>query len=286
MRKSLGLIIILILPLLAACKLPFGGTTQPTEDLVSTQVAINLTQTASNVKPTQPPSTSTAVPTTPVPTSTATLPPPTITPSPTPEPSATLPSTDPSLSLGKPTFKDNFANGKSWGLDTPYDDGNTRVEIKDNSMVFTSFRAVGWHGWRVSYLKPKNFYLEATRKVGTCSGADIYGLIFRSPDDQSGYWYGITCDGQYNLLTFNGTDFEYVIKAKSSAEILAGSNQINRLGVMVQGNKIALYNNGKLLEEVTNSAYSNAGTFGLWIAGWKTLNFTFACTQLAYWDLS
>ncbi len=284
MRKTLGLIFVIILPLVAACNMPFGGTAQPTVDVVATQVAADLTQTAINIKPTQPP---TAVPSTPVPTNTIAVATPTTAPSPslTPEPSATIPPTDPSLSLGTPTFKDNFANGKSWGLDTPYDDGNTRVEIKDNAMVLTSFKAVGWHGWRVSYLKPKNFYLEATIKTGACSGADIYGLIFRSPDDSSGYWYGITCDGQYNLLTYNGTDFAYLIKAKTSANILAGSNQTNRLGVMLQGDKIALYVNGKLLEEVTNSAYPNAGTFGLWIAGWDTLNFSVACTQLAYWDL-
>jgi hypothetical protein len=284
MHKSLGLIIIFILPLLAACNLPFGGTAQPTEDLVATQVSMNLTQTAENVQPTQVPTT--AVPATPIPpTHTVAAPTETNTPTLTPEPSATIPPTDPSLSLGTPTFKDNFANGKSWGLDTPYDDGNTRVEIKDNSMVLTSYKAVGWHGWRVSYLKPKNFYLEATIKVGTCSGPDTYGLIFRSPDDQSGYWYGVTCDGQYNLLTFDGTDFAYLIKAKTSADILAGSDQTNRLGVMVQGDKIALYINGKLLEEVTDSAYPNAGTFGLWIAGWKTLDFSVACTQLTYWNL-
>ncbi len=284
MRKSLGFIIFIILSLLAACNMPFGGTSQPTVDLVATQVAVNLTQTAVNVQPTQPP---TSVPATPVPTNTLAVPTATNTPTQTltPEPSPTFPPTDPSLSLGTPTFKDNFANGKSWGLDTPYDDGNTRVEIKDNSMVLTSYKAVGWHGWRVSYLKPKNFYLEATIKVGTCSGADIYGLIFRSPDDQSGYWFGVTCDGQYNLLTFDGTNFEYLIKAKSNADIQAGSNQTNRLGAMVQGNKIALYMNGKLLEEITDSTYPNAGTYGLWIAGWKTLSFSFACTQLAYWDL-
>ncbi len=284
MRKTLGLIFVITLLVLAACNMPFGGTTQPTEDLVSTQVANDLTQTAVNVKPTQPPTT---VPATTVPTGTISVPTSTTSPTVTltPAPSATIPPTDPSLSLGTPTFKDNFANGKSWGLDTPYDDGDTRVEIKNNSMVLTSYRAVGWHGWRVSYLKPKNFYLEATIKTGTCSGPDIYGLIFRSPDDQSGYWYGITCDGQYNLLTYNGTDFAYLIKAKTSADILAGSNQTNRLGAMVQGNKIALYMNGKLLEEVTDSAYPNAGTYGLWIAGWKTLNFSVACTQLVYWDL-
>ena len=281
MRKFLAIVFIL-LPLLAACNLPFGGTPEPTKDVVATQVAVNLTQTAVNVKPTLPP---TAQPLTPVPSNTPASPTATATLTLTPQPTATTPATDPKLSLGTPTFKDNFANGKSWGLDTPYDDGNTRVEIKDNSMVFTSYKAVGWHGWRVSYLKPKNFYLEATIKVATCSGNDLYGVLFRSPDDSSGYWFGVTCDGQFNLLQGEGTNLGEIIKTKAGDAILAGSNQTNRLGVLVKDNKISLYANGKLLDEATDTTFQNAGTFGLFIAGEKTLNFTFACTEIAYWDL-
>ncbi len=281
MRKLLVIVVILV-PLLASCNLPFGGTIEPTQDLVATQVAANLTQTAVNVPPTLPP---TAQPSTPNPTNTPAVPTATATLTLTPQPTATTPPTDPKLSLGNPKFKDNFANGKSWGLDTPYDDGNTRVEIKDNSMVLTSYNAVGWHGWRVSYLKPKNFYLEATIKMGTCSGNDLYGILFRSPDDSSGYWFGVTCDGQFNLLQGEGTNLAEIIQTKTGDAILAGSNQTNRLGVMAKDNQISLYANGKLLGEATDSTFQNAGTFGLFIAGRKTLNFVIACTEIAYWDL-
>ena len=68
-------------------------------------------------------------------------------------------------------------------------------------------------------------------------------------------------------------------------EIKAGPNQTNRLGVLAKDDKISLYANGKLLGEATDSTFQNAGTYGLFIAGYKTINFSVACTELAYWDL-
>jgi len=287
MRKLLAIFCI-ILPLLAACNFP-ALNPSPTEDLVATQVAINLTKaptlmatpvlsttSTTSALPTAVPQTTTN----PAPTATAT-----VTTTPTIQPSATSPAGDPRSSLGSPTFKDTFQNCKSWGLETPYDDGNTRIEILNNSMVFTSANAKCWHGWRVSYFKPRNFYLEATIQTKTCSGNDQYGLIFRSPDNSSGYWMGVTCDGHYFLSSGDGGTFTDLIKSKTGDAIHPGSNQTNRLGVMVKDDSIALYANGKLLDQVTDTTYSNAGTFGIFIAGQKTLNFSFACTEIDYWDI-
>ena len=198
-------------------------------------------------------------------------------------PTATL-AGDPRSSLGNPTWKDTFQNGKNWDLESPYDDGNTRAEILNNSLVLTSANANGWLGWRLSYLTPRNFYLEATIQTKVCSGNDQYGLIFRAPDKSSGYWMGVTCDGQYFLLSGDGGALTELIKAKPSDAIHAGSNQTNRLGVMIKDSSITLYANGKLLDQVTDTTYPNAGTFGLFIAGQKTLNFSFACTEIDYWE--
>ena len=273
-----------ILPLLASCNYP-ALNPSPTEDLIATQVAINLTLAPTlmptAVLPTTLPDASiSATATHPAPSATGT-----VTTTPTIRPSATSPTGDPRSSLGNPTWKELFQNSKSWGLETPYDDGNTRVEILSNSIVFTSANAKGWHGWRMSYLKPRNFYLEATIQTKTCSGNDQYGMIFRSPDNSSGYWMGVTCDGQFFLRKGDGETFTDLIKAKTSAAILPGSNQTNRLGVLVKDDSIALYANGKLLDQVTDTTYSSAGAFGLFIAGQKTLNFSFDCTEIDYWDI-
>jgi hypothetical protein len=302
MRKTIELIIILSL-LLASCTFPSGNSTEPTPDLISTQVAVQLTQlpastnapVETSLAPTVPPATrpadtATPLPATPTATATSSAPTATTTPtlalSATPLPTATSDSSDPIVKLGsKPVWKDTFLNGKGWGLESPYDDNNTRVEVKNNALVLTSSGTAGWHGWRLSYLTPLDFYLEATIQTKDCSSSDLYGLMFRAPDNQTGYWYGVTCDGRFNLRSGDINDFTDITGYTKSDAILAGSNQTNRFGVWIKGSKISLYANGKLLGDYTDTTYPDSGKFGLFIARQKTATFVIQCTQIAYWNV-
>ncbi len=286
------LLSILLIFALAGCNFPAATTPELTPDLVASQVALQLTQQATatpqgGTNATQPPAptaqpAASATASQPTAAATATLTP---APSSTPGPTATTPSTDPKASLGNPAWSDSFTNAKSWGLDTPYDDGNTHIEIKNNAMVLTSAAAIGWHGWRFSYLKPQDFYLEATITTGACSSSDLYGVVFRSPDQETGYWFGVTCDGRFNLRSGGVNDFTDIAKYTASSAILSGANQTNRLGVYMKGSKISLYANGKPLGDFNDTTYTDAGVFGLFIAGYKTMNFSVQCTQIAYWNL-
>jgi hypothetical protein len=294
MRKYFSGFIVLIL-FLTACNLgPDATVVTPTVDIVATQVAQTLTKISSGadkpltnitiVQLTKPAvSQSTITPavvsptlaaTTQVPSQTATS---TVTPTAVPG--------DPRTTLGTPTWKDTFQKAAAWGLDSPYDDGHTRVSIAPGKIVLSSKDGNGWHGWRMLTTKIQNFYLEATINTLDCSGSDKYGVIFRSPNSFKGYWLGFTCDGRYGLELGDINDSSEIIKLKANPLIKSGSNQTNRIGVLVKGNKLSLYANGKLLEDITNDTLPDAGVFGYFIAGYKTINFTFESTEIAYWKL-
>ena len=303
MRKSLVSILLLSL-VISACNLPFPSQTAaptPTVDILGTQVALRLTAAPNSTKA----PTSTAFPilagTSTLPASTSaptnTLLPPTNTPTSTNTPvgptsaipTSTLTPTgipgDPRTALGDPFWKDNFQKATNWGLTSPYDDGHTRVSIQTGKIILASLDANNWRGWRIQKISLQDFYLEATIKPLTCSGSDLYGLVFRATPESNGYWFGVTCDGSYQFQTGGVNGFTDVIKAKPSAAILSGSNQVNRLGVMAKADKISLYMNGKLLETITSSTYPNSGVFGYFIAGSKTPGFTYESTEIAYWNL-
>lgn len=294
--RSLFLILLFSILILTACNLPFTTTAEPTVDVIGTQVAVSLTRQPSptsqqglSATPTKSTAASTNLPSTLTvsPTSAQRSATPTGLPSvtATTKPSATATSSDPRLSLGTPVWKDIFTNGKGWGLEDPYDDGNTRVEIKNNNLIMTSFAAKGWLGWRVSYPKAKDFYLEATLQVDTCAVNDQYGLIFRSPDQNSGYWFGVTCDGRFYLRSGEVNSFTEIIKLTTTSDLKIGSNQTNRLGGWVKGNKITLFVNGKSIQVVTDSAFPDSGMFGYFIAGLKTPNFIVKSSEIAYWNV-
>jgi hypothetical protein len=292
--KALAILSLMII--LSACKMPQAAAPTPFGNAVATQVAVLLTSNpaatnpqpaaetpivtnlspATQTKAAPSPATSTPLPPTAKPTQAPTK-------TPKPKPTATQVEGDPRLTLGDPTFQDKkFKEDNNWG--SAWQDKFTKGEFIDNQLVLTS---VGVDGWTLTWPKFANFYIEMTAATGDCSGMDRYGLIVRVPESYDrGYLFGFTCDGRYSLRIWDPTGKKYidVIKWVHSDEINAGSNQTNRMGLMVDGNKLTLYANGHLLSSATNSRFDK-GYFGPFIGHTETTNFTISIKEIAAWEL-
>ncbi len=290
-RKILPLLALL---LLSACNLP-NRPIQPSSDhAIETQVSQLLT-----TQPTTPaPPVITATPEAPQPAAnTATIavpattaPTPTNIPSFTPvptraQPAPTLPSGDPRNSLGAPTWHDSLETAKAFYL---YENDNTKVTQDNGALVLTGKLANGWMGWSLTFSHPAtNFYIEATFTPQQCSGTDLYGLVFRSPSTDAGYFFGVTCDGRYNLHArdFKENTDTTLVELTANSAIQAGSNQTNRLGILANGDKLGLYANGILLDEITDSTYSAEGDFGALVAANETPDFSVHMEEISLWKL-
>jgi hypothetical protein len=222
----------------------------------------------------------------PVPTSTLQSALPSDTPAPSPTSAVTPTSTpvpgDPAAALGAPGWKDSLDTTKNFYL---YENDNTAIEAGSSALRLVGRTNIGWHGWSLTYAQNgSDFYLEGTFKTGECSGADLYGIVFRANKENAGYFFGVTCDGRYNLHArdFNNNIDNEILALKSNAAILSGSGQTNRIGVKTEGSKISLYANGTLLEVLTNDAYAS-GYFGAFIAAFETSGFTVDLDQIALW---
>ena len=274
MLKRLIPLLILVF-LLTSCGQP-SNSTLPTADLVGTQVSLVLTSTAAAI-PTQAPASPT--PTLPVVIETTT---------PTFEPTATAtltasptPMDDPKAALGAATWTTNLDSVASWYTE---DNDYSNIRGDNGTLLLTSKQAIGYHSWSMHYHELTNFYLEVTLKTSTCSGNDLYGLIFRAPDTSKGYFYSITCDGKVGLRAFDGSEFTKVAEFTPSTAILAGSNQVNRLGVLANGNNLSLYANNQKVMDVSDSTFTS-GTFGVFISSVNTPGFQIALDDLSYWTL-
>jgi hypothetical protein len=289
-NKTITIVLLLILLTgLAGCNLPTGPVdstpTTPTTDAVATKVAQLLTvaPTFTQPAPTSEPSSSPAPATATVePTATNTQAAPAQN---APTATPTFSSSDPKSSLGAPTWRNTLDSGKAF---YQYENDNTRVVMENGALALTGLSANGWLGWSLTFSQPsQNFYLEATFSPQTCSGADLYGLVFRAPSAEAGYFFGVTCDGRYNLHARNfndGTD-KSLIQLTANGAILAGSNQVNRIGIRADGDKIGLYANGTLLQEVTDSTFTKEGSFGAQVAANDTAGFTVKMDEISLWKL-
>lgn len=214
---------------------------------------------------------------------TATLPPagPTFTPAPG----------DPRSRLGSPSSTDPMDNPNTWIWPTGTDQFTT-TSFSDGRQHITAL--TGTDGWRMANPLGREFgnlYLEASFRTATCSGTDHYGLIFRVPvlrEPDQGYLFGFTCDGRYSLRRWNSRvgergEMRWLVNWTSSDAIAAGSNQANRMGVMMVGSRILLYANGRLLTEVQDTTFPS-GYFGVFVGSDVTDRFTIQVEEMAYWE--
>lgn len=291
MKKTVIFSLLFVL-ILSSCNLPSPqATPPPTEvspkDLIATMVAATITANpliaATETKAASP--TITATPE--VATATNT---PEVTPTVT-ETSAlevTATSNDFAASLGPPTWKDTFvtSNGFFKKGTNSYEDEHTRIVIENGLMTLSSYGSPpNWLGWRLTYPTIKNFYLETSFITHNCSGGDQYGMVYRAPDFESGFGYymAFNCAGSYMLMRRDDAGQVNLINWTQINDILAGSDQNNRMGILASDNTYALYVNGTKIVEFSDAHFNDAGHFGPFIAYAQNPNFSIDLNSIAYW---
>jgi hypothetical protein len=203
------------------------------------------------------------------------------TPTPTPPSAPARNPLDPVLRLGEPDWTDTFDDSQNW---TEFDGQNSQIRIENGQLRYTVYEASASPTWTVSWPQISNFYLEALVQMPpACSGKDRLGLIFRAPDPSQGYRYEISCDGQYRVLVFNDAGADVIVAWAGSEHLLAGPNQINRIGVWADGKTLSFYINGVAVAGLEHNDY-RTGTFGFSITSENTQNFTGRFDDLTFWS--
>jgi hypothetical protein len=213
---------------------------------------------------------------------------PTSTPNQTPQITATPATIDPDLPTWDADYVDHMNIPGNWFASgvSSVDDDHVRFEIADGKMTMTAFTPDLYEGWRLSWPDVEDFYLESLFEVGECSGRDRYGLFLRGTnitENPNGYLFGVTCDGQYSLRSFDG-EFTILIDWTSSDHIFSGSNQTNQLGFWAKGDQLRLYVNGERLGEIQDDTF-DAGPFGLFVGSAETEDLSVVALDIAYWLL-
>ena len=190
-------------------------------------------------------------------------------------------------SLGMPSWRDELNSGGNWSLNKPNTDTpNVIIKVENGSLVMARTVPYGGKNWWLNYQNIQDFYLEGKFTTRECSSDDQYGLVFRAPNynDGFGYYFTITCDGNFNLMRWDSNGSANLFKWEKSEAILAGPNQTNDLGISTQGNLIRLYANEKMIKEVMDTSTNITGHFGLFIDSRQTPGFTIKLDEIAFWN--
>lgn len=290
MQKSIPTLLLVAL-LFTACNLPVSPSNAAKPEDIATRVSQLMTQnpavTPALVTATGSASQNTPLPATSTPSANATIEATTTlqaTQTVQAGPTATLPPGDPKKSLGQPAWQATSDTSKSFYL---YENEGTLVKDDNGLLSLTGKINNGWLGWSMTHSHPaQNFYLEAAFKTQDCGGADSYGVVFRAPSDQAGYFFSVTCDGKYSLEArdFTNNNDNTLVKLTPNGAIQPGANQTNRLGVLANSDKLSLYANGILLQTLTDTTFNpEKGFLGVQIAANLTTGFTVTLQEISLW---
>ncbi len=279
MKKSMMAISFLFLTLcLTSCHIP--GDVEPTPDLLSTQVAKLLTESATAIT-LSPSETMAPSPTHTEPVLEAT---PTETATSTETPTATQDQNDPAQRLGAATWTEDF-NGSSspWDYESP----QANFKPSNGALVLIAKANANWHSWYVSSPKLKDAYVEATIQMSNCSGRDRMGLVVRGTSDWMRFYYmGVTCDGQWGFFRMDADVNISEISAYQPADPLGtGMNNPHRIGIWMEGTNFTFYIDGEKVGEASDTTLSGEGFTGFLIAYANTPGYSVRIEQLRYWNI-
>lgn len=278
MRKTFVIIILLVSLALASCAGPTSEP-EPTFDPQEIENSVNATLTAMApgevAPPTEVPPTA-APPPKEIPTATQ---PPSPTPSPTPE----VVEGDPAKILGEPEGIDTFDTKTNWTL---FDNDCFKSEITDGVYRMTAKGLEGQICWEVSWPEIEDFYVDTTVFMpDNCQGNDRFGMLFRAPDNNRGYQYGLTCDGKYSLTLWDGEKTTVLIEPTQSDLINIGLDAVNRLGVAAHQASFSLFINGIFVTDVIDTTFTESGKLGYFVRAATDQGFVVEYDNMAVWLL-
>ena len=127
-------------------------------------------------------------------------------------------------------------------------------------------------------------YIEARFVTGPeCSNKDRYGLVVRKPDRYEGIMFLVSCDAMFKIVRWDGG--VKVLAGWTHAPVVhIGPNQINRIGVWMQGNDLLMYINRSLVAKVHEDIFTQGG-FGLAVGVGPGKHFQVAVDEVDYWIL-
>jgi uncharacterized lipoprotein YbaY/uncharacterized protein YraI len=190
---------------------------------------------------------------------------------------------NPAILLGKPDGMDNFENQNNWSL---FDSQCFKSEIKDGKFIMTSKGIEGSACWEVSWPKIQDFYTEVTIEMPeSCNSNDRFGLLLRAPDNNRGYLYGISCDGEYSMTKWDGYETEVIVQPDTNPVIATGNGISNRLGILASADNYYLYANGQFLTSGRDSSFIDDGKIGFFVRAATNQGFVVKFGDLAIWLL-
>jgi hypothetical protein len=160
------------------------------------------------------------------------------------------------ITADAPSYVQSFDEDPLDWVPSTFDDTYSGVE--DGELVVV-VDAPGALGWTLLNQRPADLYLEVDATHLEGSTVAEYGILFRYVDAQNFYFFAISATGEFSLWRLRESNWEAIQDWTAADAIVQGSGAVNTLGILAEGEAIALLVNDTVVLDVTDDAFPSGG---------------------------
>ncbi len=204
----------------------------------------------------------------------------------TAEPTATSvgTSSDPTIAAIQaqpPTYSTDFSSDPTdW---VPFPSDAVVTGVIDGGLEF-AFNSPNVLTWSELPLRPTSYYLEVDATVSSPVETAEYGIIFNYIDSQNFYLYAINNASRYSVWRLVDNAWETVHDWADAPVLLAGEDNTNRLGLLMQADSYWLVANDEVLAEIETSEAA-AGSIAVAAGTFEEADLVMTFDNVLLWDL-
>lgn len=216
------------------------------------------------------------------PTPEATDEPATLEPTPTPQPEENeLSARIAAIQAEAPLYSDDFrAESADW-TPNPFDGATYAVEEGELLIDIAIPNALGW---TLSNQQVDHFYLEVDTTHLAGPIAVEHGVLFRYVDPQNFYFAAVSATGEFSLWRLKENEWQVLQDWTATPAILAESGMPNTIGLLVEGEQMAVLINDEVVLETSDDTFPT-GTLGLALGTFAEGEVTVAFDNFTLWGL-
>ena len=142
-----------------------------------------------------------------------------------------------------------------------------------------------WLSWAANPTEVTDFQVEVEVALADTSIPGEVGVVFRMQDESNFYFAAIDNTGRYSLWKKENGDWQALRPWAKSDLLLPGDGAQNILGVLAEGNQIALLINQQVVTTVEDDGFAS-GTLALAAGTFDEPGVAVSFDNLALWNLA
>ena len=184
------------------------------------------------------------------------------------------------IRAAEPVYTNSFAAHERWDVESTAD----VVRYYADDALHMRVIPESTTEWTLLEQEPADFFLEFDVAFGEGADNAGAGLIFRMADDANYYRFAISSLDSFSLLKRLDGEWIYLTEWTAADNVQTADEAVNRLGVLADGNTIALFANDALLTVVEDDGLAR-GELALGVLAYDAGNVEAQFDNVAIWDV-